>query len=355
MAKLPQPPPTVRPGYEGSDAVIQSPIPLLLPGGGLTILSGASGVGKTAFVAGLAKTIIDGAGAVLGCQVQRAAKVGLLCTDRRWTEARYWYEKAGIEIESHDGQGKKFSYYCLQDDYKTEWKKFTRAEHHLWLFERCLDQLELPPHSVVIGDPISPFLGSNLGDYCKTLAAIGPINQALAKRQITGLGLHHVAKMKGGVKREFYVRGQDRILGSTAIAAFTNTQIYLVGPEENEKPKTELWHTVGFVPHNAKSFEARFGRDENGLFIPWKEASPQAQIVPIEGSSDELATLLASFPEFTPIRIEVLKEKNPVAKSTLYHRLGVLAKQKLIYKQSNGLWRRGQPEPKEEEEAAIHE
>lgn len=327
---------------EGRTAETISPIPVLLPAGGVTILSGATGIGKTAFVAGVVKAIIEGKDKFLGCPVfPTAKKVGLICTDRDWQESRYWYDKAGVE------EGERFKAYCLQDDYGIQWRRFVRPENHVQLFCEALDELTLPPHSVVVVDPISPFLGSNLGDYTKTFAAVAPLNQTLKKRKLTAIGLHHVMKMKKD-KTERYVRPQDRILGSTAIASFTNTQIYVVGPEETEKP----YYLVGYVPHNAKGKEFKFDRDEEGRFIDY---APTAEVepAPIEGTEEEVTVLLSLFPTVGPITTAKLDDKatahfisigKPKTVRTLQRWRNTLTEEKRIYSPQKGYWMRGQPE-----------
>lgn len=341
MAKQPPAPPGPN---DGRAAETISPIPLLLPAGGVTILSGATGIGKTALVAALVKTIIDGNQKFLDAPVQATCKkVGLICTDRDWQESRYWYDKAGV------GESEAFQAYCLQDDYGIQWKRFIKPENHVALFCEALDTLKLPAHGTVIVDPISPFLGSNLSDYSKTFAAIAPLNQTLKKRQLTAVGLHHVMKMKGD-KKDRYVRPQDRILGSTAIASFTNTQIYLVGPEETGKP----YYLVGYVPHNAKAKEFKYDRDDEGRFIPY--AGNEAPVVQIEGTDEEVAELFNLFPTIGPIQASKLDEKalthfaaegRPKTVRTLQRWRKTLEEKKLIYSPSKGLWMRGQPESEE--------
>lgn len=350
-----QPPKAPQAHYEGLDAVTTSPIPILLPGGGVTILSGATGIGKTAFVAQIVKAVLDGEGEILGCPVfPTAKKVGIIVTDRDWAEAHHWYTKHGVV------KGPRFTAYCLQDDYGVKWVRFTDAREHRTLFNEALDLLDLPPQSLVVVDPISPFLGSNLNDYSKTFAAIGPLNQALKKRQLTALGLHHVMKMKKDPNNR-HVRPQDRILGSTAIASFTNTQIYLMGPEENEKPNTERWYTIGFVPHNSQGRELRFSRDADGRFIPYVAAAAHglATVEPISGSDEQLNDIFNLLQTVGPIttaehnaRISAYfeaKREKPKTPRQMDRYREVLAEQKRIYSPRRGFWMRGQPETKEEE------
>lgn len=329
-------------GYEGRAAETISPIPVLLPGGGLTMFSGATGIGKTAFVAALVKAVLEGKGNFLGAPVFPTAKrVGIIITDRNWQESRYWYDKATVE------ENPRFAAYCLQDDYGIQWRRFTKPENHVTLLCEYLDKLELPPHSFVVIDPVSPFLGSNLSDYTKTFAAVSPINQVLAKRQLTAVGLHHVMKMKQD-KATRYVRPQDRILGSTAIASFTNTQIYIVGPEETEKP----YYIVGFIPHNSKGKEFKFDRDSEGRFIPYAfEAA--AAVGYIEGTEEEVTELLALFPVVGPITVAALDEKatthfiakgKPRTAKTFQRWRKTLEEKKLIYSPHKGYWMRGTAE-----------
>jgi hypothetical protein len=241
-----------------------SPVPTLLPPLMISMLSGASHVGKTVYIASLIKRLQEGK-TIFGFPSTPPPFIGLVVTDRRWETARYWFDVAGVK------ESKTFQAYCLLDDSTFDWRDARREAAHAQLFVDAMDALEAPPGSLLIYDPIALYLGRRLNDYSETAAVIGELNVACIKRGVTVLGTCHVAKLRGD-KESKVLRPQDRALGSTAISAYTNTQFYIMGREETEK---DHW-LIGYTSHESPAREFKFIRDEKGLFIPLSAEAREA-------------------------------------------------------------------------------
>jgi len=302
-----QPPPSTFP----------DPIPGIITHGSVNILAGASGVGKTCFLAWLLTQLKAGQ-PIFGHETNAPTAVGYVAADRGWEGGgRYWFDKAGLSVKV----------YSLADD-----PNFvpTRLRNKLRLVNEVLRQtiekLELPPGSLVALDPIALFIGS-LNDYHAAAVALLEIRRLCRERQLTLLGLAHTAKQKAD-KKERYMRLQDRINGSGAQLGYGDTQMYLAGPDETgKKHYTFLWH-----PHTAPAQEFQLGRNTEGLFVPWAtsiEAVNEALVydtVPADGTEVSLAAILIGC--------------DTIARATVFRRLNELIIKGLIERPFEGVYRR---------------
>jgi hypothetical protein len=249
-------PPSSAPNKDLRSMVVPDVIPHLLGGGGLNTFTGGSGVGKTAMMADWIKRLIEGK-SLFGRKPREIPKIGIIFTDRRWEKARFWFDKAGVE------EGDRFEAYCIQDDSALKFKDFRNPNNTQKFFEQHVESLNLPPGSLLLVDPISTYLSGRLNDYSYVVGSMIPLNRFLAEKGLTCWGTMHVAKSKGD-RDERLLRPQDRALGSVALAGFSNTQFYLIGPEETN----EDWYLCGFMSHELPQESWRFRRDSKGLFIP---------------------------------------------------------------------------------------
>lgn len=239
-----------------------APIPGIIPFGTITLFIGLSGGGKTCMLASWFRRWRDGK-SICGHPTNRPTGLGVVASDRSLESHRHWFDLAGYP---------EIPMYSLRDDPKLDWDKF-KLPHELPIqFEIAIDRLALPPGALILFDPLAMFIQGNLLDYKQTAIGIALLDRVCKRKKITALGIQHMGKPKGDIK-ERYLRPQDRILGSAALGAFTDTQIALSVPAETG----EDFYTLAWTPHTAPAEEFRFDRDDNGLFVPHLP-SPAEQI-----------------------------------------------------------------------------
>lgn len=233
------------------------PIPHILPHGSIATLSGASGVGKTAFLAGFIRNLQLGTD-FFGHAVNTPPAIGYIGADRPWRDAEQWFGRANC---------KPFPNYSLPDDPTFNWNRFRDWKQAPAILNECLDKLQLPPGSVVVIDPMPLFIPGRLIDYKDTAVGVRILDaECLRPRQLTMIGIFHVAKQKAN-KNDRYLRPQDRILGSGGQVGYSETAMYLMSPDEGDVP----YYEIGWVPHQIPAASFKLKRDERGLFAPYDE------------------------------------------------------------------------------------
>ena len=310
MSSVPNPP-----------TVCQVPdiVSFYLPGGGLSLLAGAPGVGKTALVAGMLRDLRDQR-SIFGHPSSPVPACGFVNADRGWHKgAGLWFDRVGYpEIQR----------YSLADDREFSAKRLRRRLERTDLLASFIDRLKLPSGSLIIVDPVSIFLGGNLLDYDTCFVASQEIRAYLRLRGYTMLGTAHSAKMKTN-KQDRYLRLQDQILGSTALLGFSDTQMYLASPEELGKAYYAfLWH-----PHGAKAETHFLDRDNQGLFVPWTGADNATQqrilvLIPDDGTAIEFKGIVE------------LAEAIPYSRRTVKHVLDQLMERGIVERAGYGKYRR---------------
>ena len=229
------------------------PIPLVIPGGGISLLAAASGTGKTALLATLTKALRAGE-PIFGHQVQAPPKLVFLSIDRSWHQSTgIWFQRADYQPDG---------IYALQDDRSFPKSKLRKRENRTGIFKECLAKLgHLPYGTVIIVDTITPFLGGNINDYDSCMVACSELREICLDYGLTMIGTSHSSKQKADT-RQRYLRLQDRISGTMAQFGYTDTQMYLASPEEvGEEDYVFLWH-----PHLAPAETFKLKRGKDGLF-----------------------------------------------------------------------------------------
>jgi hypothetical protein len=296
------------------------PIPNIFTGGGLSLVAGSPGAGKTALVTIWCKAWLEGE-EIFGHQVPQLP-VYYLSIDRSWTQSSAkWFTLAGIPDIAH---------YSLQDDLSFQPFRLRRREHRLAILEECLDKYTLPWGTVVIVDPISIFLGGDLNNYDACACACMEIRRLCVLRGITLVGMVHAGKQKGKAE-ERYVRLQDRLAGSVAQLGFSDTVCYLGTPEEmDEEYSVFYWQS-----HHAPAQTFRLQRNlQNGLLEPQTGFREQIllPLVPVAPES-------ASFKE---IVAQASEEPYKLSRKTVYRYLMDLVATKVIAKVGHGRYTRPQ-------------
>jgi hypothetical protein len=325
--------------------VLADPLPNILTVGSLNLLAGASGIGKTALIAGLARAFRDG-GTIFGHAVTAPPAVGYVTADRPWSGTQHWFSQVGFGDIRH---------YSLVDDHSVDLKLWRRKDKRTAFFGMCVDQLDLPRGSLLIVDPIALFLGGNLIDYDAVAFACIELHRYLQDHEYCCIGVCHAAKQKSS-ENEKYARLQDRINGSGALLGYTGTQMYLAPPEETgESTYTFVWN-----PHCAPAELFSLSKGPRGLFD-----LSQAATANLTGTTavtitkapdtgppalrpDEYEELQAVYAKFLPgesLSVHTVVSAIPHSRATVYRRLKRLVELGYLVNDAKGLWVRPQDGP----------
>jgi hypothetical protein len=237
------------------------PIPGIVPHGALVQFVGPPKCGKTAVLAAFLQRLRDGR-TICGLPTHRPPSLGIITTDHKWRlNQGLWFDKVGFSEVPH---------VCLRDDAAIKWPTLKgRGNGAPDLLKQSLETLQalggLEPGGLVAIDVAGVFISTRLNDYNEVLAGIGSMSQVLDRFHATAFLLGHMGKQKSDPK-DRYLRPHERILGSGALIGFTDTTMYMLGPEDTGKP----YHTFGWLPTHAPMGEFQFQRNpETGLFEPY--------------------------------------------------------------------------------------
>lgn len=247
-------------------AAYPDPITDLMPHGSICTLAGASGVGKTALYAGWIRRWLDGK-TICGHPTASPSQIGILVGDRRWQSHRQWLDVAGVSEDP------RLSHYSLRDDDTFAWNDLRTWQKVKDLFSRSLDKLRLDPGATLIVDPLPIWIPGKVNDYKDVAIGLGTLDLVLKPRGLTMLAIFHQSKQIADASQQ-YKRPQDRILGSAAQIGFSDTAMYLLGPEDLDCG----YYGFGWVPHNAKSDTMKLTRDAWGMFVPYTEPAEYDQL-----------------------------------------------------------------------------
>lgn len=328
-------------------SVLLPVIPNILEARSLNLLAGASGLGKTALIASLVAAIRDGQ-TVFEAATTPPPGIGYITTDRPWASAVQWFALAGYADIPH---------YSLVDDKAFDLKQLHGGKHGPDQFAYCVEQLNLPPGSLIIVDPIALFLGGRLNDYTTVAVASIQIQRYLVQAGYTVIGICHTSKLKADTQ-DRYARPQDRILGSGALLGYSWTQMYFMSPEEAGREDGKYVFT--WNPHHAPPAEFLLTRDmTTGLFdvagaypLITNYVDPIAVKVPkvrdVRVTMRMEAVLTCFPPDQEPISIDALVARTtaldpPTPRTTLYRYLGMLEEDGRIEHISTGLYRKLAP------------
>lgn len=295
----------------------------LIPTGSICTLAGASGVGKTCLYATWIKRWLENQ-TIVGKKTRKPAEIGILCGDRRWQSHRQWFDAAGIPEDA-------IKHYSLRDDESFPWTDLRQTPKVKDMFSRALDKLNLAPDSLVIPDPLALWIPGKVNDYKDVAIGLGVIDNVIKPRDLTMLGIFHQAKQIAD-KSQQYKRPQDKILGSAAQIGFSDTAMYLLGPEDLDVP----YYGFGWVPHNAIADTFKFTRDAWGLFVPY---TPHEDLDSVEHVHDIVPadTTGATVPQIEH-QLESLGVK--LTSRTIYRCLKKLMEDGRIQQPSRGKYRR---------------
>lgn len=308
------------------------PLPPVLLGASINLLAGAPGTGKSTFLAWMSRQVQDRT-PLWGRQWGPIPWHGIICADRSWQRSTsMWFTLEGME---------QLPAYSLQDDRGFRKGRLRRRDQRIGVFEHALDALaplpgkQYPLGSLVYVDPLAIFLGGNLLDYDTCAVACSELREICLDRGLTIIGTAHASKQRNDPK-DRYLRLQDRILGSTALFGYTDTQMYIASPEEVGKPYYGfLWH-----PHHAPPATFKFLRGPDGRFKPdgvVEDKAPPAGLPSEEAPSfpEWLQDALSSGPKSTSELI-MIAQANSTSRATLNRLLQALQGAGTICKPRHG-------------------
>ncbi len=312
------------------------PLPPVLLGGTINLLAAAPGTGKSTLLAWLARQVRDKT-PLWGKPWGPIPWQGIICADRSWYRSTIqWFALEGMQ---------DIPAYSLQDDQRFAKARLKHQHQRIAVFEHCLNELSpskdgcFPLGSLLYVDPLSLFLGGNLLDYDKCMVACAEIREIALAKGLTIIGTAHSSKQRAN-KNDRYLRLQDRILGSTALFGFTDTQMFIAAPGEVDETIDYycfLWH-----PHHAPAQTFRFDRDKQGRFVSGEpiEAPNQAPAPVVEPDAVLplwLAVALAEPRTFFEL-IPLAEKCEGWSRATLNRRLVQLKKQGLIIQPKYGYY-----------------
>lgn len=140
----------------------------------------------------------------------------------------------------------------------------------LSLLFNLLDKLKGP---LFIVDPLIIFLGVDLNRYHLVAPALIRLNRYCQDKGYTLLGTHHTTKARSDFS---FLRPQDRISGSSALSAFTSTQIALTAPDEVPGENLLNAARLDIISHIAAPETHWLSRDKKGLY---HSLGPQAEAI----------------------------------------------------------------------------
>ena len=171
------------------------------------------------------------------------------------------------------------------------------------------------------------WLPGHTNDYKDVAIGLGVLDQMVRPRGITVLGIFHQSKQVAD-KSQQYSRPQDKILGSAATIGFSDTAMYLLGPEDMSEP----YYGFGWIPHNAKAETFNFVRDLWGLFVPH---------VPSENPESLEAVHAIILPDPSGVTTQqILTDAAPLARATVFNCLKRLLQDGRVVQLRRGVYRR---------------
>lgn len=284
-------------------------LPPILLGGTVNLLAGAPGVGKTAFLAWWIRQFHDGGRVFDQAIPARPPVQAWITADRSWDHStRLWFAQVGLPDLPH---------YSLQDDRSFKKSRLRNKRDRIAILKECLAGASpggaghYPPGSLIYVDPLALFLGGNLIDYDTCAVACSEVREICLDQGLTIIGTAHSSKQKAE-KRDRYLRLQDRILGSTALFGYTDTQMFLASPDELDVDHyTFLW-----APHHARTQTFKLARDERGLFLAGDEVvQPTPGRPPVDARWLELA-MYARVEPWTFADVQLAADKASVSRAT---------------------------------------
>ena len=295
----------------------------LLPPNEVSVLAGASGAGKSTLLLQFLKSWQDG-DSFLEIPPPKE-RIAYLVGDRSIHSLHHRAADVGLNLET-------FPCASLIDDRDLDIQQF--KVDPLGLLFRLLDTLEGP---LFIVDPLIVFLGVDLNRYNLVAPQLIQLNRFCQQRNYTVLGTHHTTKARTDFA---FLRPQDRISGSSALSAFTSTQLALTSPDEVQHavPMLESTARLDVVSHLAASETHWLSRGAQGLFTPM---GPEAEKILQACGPTGLAVYQAIPPNHSLETAEIIGALEGVtSRATIFRQLEKLVAAGILQRQERGCYRR---------------
>ena len=297
------------------------PIPHILPFGSINLFAGASGVGKTIMLAEWLARMRDGR-SICGHPSNPPTAFGYVAADRDWSTYAEAFRCAGFPEIRH----------LTLSESDIDWRKDSPTE----LLISCLDTLDLPRGAFLVIDPGSPLFIIGDPNRQKDVARTCLYwRRAVRERLLTLLALANIGKRRKD-PTDGYARPQDRIAGSGAFVAHTDTQVYM---EEHE---TEAGvRVLGWVPRRYTAEEFQFTFDTSTML--WRPSVAPAPDAPRPKAAEiELrhALMLDLIPPEGGIEtgdlLEMIQARLGVSRATFFRDLAALKSEGRIIWEEHG-------------------
>lgn len=296
------------------------PIPQVIPFGSICLFAGASGSGKTIFQSEWVKRWIDGR-TICGHPTNCPTGFYYLAADRDWSTYAAAFASAGVPDD-------RIVRYVLAEDLSWKPEEWLKLQPFDFLL-KCLLKLTPIPGSLVFIDPMAPLFVHGDQNRARDVA----ISMHFLRRMTRQFNCSIIANanvVKAKID-EGHKRPQDRIVGSGAFVAYTDTQIYLVEGDEPGDPRT-----LGWTPRRGQAEQWQFDFDQDTkLFIPHlpeRAAQRKHEQQSLEGTRQ--AGILQLIPEEGIMRKDLeakALDQFKVARTTVHRDLQILKQHRLIY------------------------
>lgn len=223
----------------------------MLPRHEVSIISGASGAGKTSLIFQLLADMQQNRPFLGTFGVPSPyPQVGYIAADRGGDSLDIWAEKTGVDLSV-------IKFRSIVTDDTIDIRKLEKESF------RMLQDLisSMTPLDLIIIDPMIIFLGGDTKNYTHNAMRLIQLNRIAHLNKLTILGTHHAVKARTDYG---YKRPQDRISGTGAFLGYTSTQMFLDTPEESGLDH----HTFHVISHTAAGIEIPLTRTDIGTFQP---------------------------------------------------------------------------------------
>ncbi len=304
--------------------------------GGLNLIGGQVGAGKTGLEIGLMAAALAGR-SWMGRKTTRPARWVQIVTDRSLDTRQYWAEQYGVELPGPDAT------YVTDDENDhplLEGAVLDRLKStNLWLAKK-LDILKPHPLGVVTIDVATPFFPPAQLDYFSGYWPSKWLRKVLCAHPSCYLLLSHGSKYK-----RFSSAGRlvDRIIGNTCTIGVMDTTSYIsTTVEGKDYGFGEDAQAFAVYPRMAKEEVFRLVRDERGRLLQ-EMAETETQPSTRRGGPKHKLTLeqfLAFFEEPAGFLLvaEKITSECDASSRTVQRRLQEARERGLLHEVSPGVW-----------------